>query len=147
MGLVKEFREFAMRGNVMDMAVGIVIGVAFGKIISSFVNDVLMPPIGMLLGNVDFSQLAITLREAVAADPATGVAAVEAVTVRYGSFINTVLDFIIVAFCIFMVIKGMNRLKREKAAPAAAPTTKDCPKCCSSIPIKASRCPHCTSEI
>lgn len=137
MGMMKEFKEFAMRGNVVDMAVGIIIGGAFGKIVSSLVNDVIMPPIGLLLGNVDFSELAVTLREA-SADTA-------AVTIKYGLFINTILDFIIVAFAIFMMIKQMNRFKKE--APAAAPTTKDCPKCFTAIPIKATRCPNCTSEL
>lgn len=138
--MLKEFKEFAMRGNVVDMAVGIIIGAAFGKIVSSLVNDVIMPPIGMILGNVDFSDLAITLKAA--------TAETEAVVIKYGVFINTVLDFIIVAFAIFMVIKQMNRLKKTEPAPAAAePTTKDCPKCFSAIPIKATRCPHCTSEI
>jgi large conductance mechanosensitive channel len=139
MGMIREFKEFAMRGNVVDMAVGIIIGGAFGKIVTSLVNDVVMPPIGMLMGNVDFSSLAITLREkATAAD---------AVTIKYGVFINTVLDFVVVAFCIFMVIKAMNRMQRAEAKPPKAPTTKDCPKCCSSIPIKATRCPNCTSEL
>ena len=137
MGMLKEFREFAMRGNVVDMAVGIIIGGAFGKIVSSLVNDVVMPPIGMLLGNMDFSSLSITLREK------TTEAA--AVTINYGLFINTMLDFVIVAFVIFMVIKQMNRLKREE--PPKEPNTKDCPMCCSSIPIKATRCPQCTSEL
>ncbi len=139
MGIMKEFKEFAMRGNVMDMAVGIVIGGAFGKIVSSLVNDVIMPPVGMLLGNVDFTKLAVTLKEK------TGD--VEAVAVKYGLFINTVLDFIIVAFCIFMVIKGINSLKRKAEEPPKEPTTKDCPKCCTSIAIKATRCPNCTSEL
>ena len=139
MGMMKEFKEFAMRGNVVDMAVGIVIGGAFGKIVTSLVNDVIMPPIGMLLGNVDFSQLSITLREKT--DKAAAVA------INYGQFINTVLDFVIVAFCIFMVIKAMNRMKRKDEEPPKKPTTKDCPKCCSSIPIKATRCPNCTSEL
>ena len=137
MSMVKEFKEFAMRGNVVDMAVGIVIGGAFGKIVSSLVNDVIMPPIGLILGNVDFSNLAITLREK--------TVAAEAVTIKYGLFINTVLDFVIVAFAIFMVIKQMNRLKK-KEAPAEV-TTKECPKCLSTIALKASRCPNCTSEI
>jgi large conductance mechanosensitive channel len=137
--MISEFKEFAMRGNVVDMAVGIIIGGAFGKIVTSLVNDVIMPPIGMLMGNVDFSSLAITLRQQ-AADAG-------AVTIRYGVFINTVLDFLIVAFCIFMVIKAMNRMKRAEAEPPPAPTTKDCPKCCSSIPLKATRCPNCTSEL
>ncbi len=139
MGLIKEFKEFAMRGNVVDMAVGIIIGAAFGKIVTSLVNDVIMPPVGMLMGKVDFSQLAITLSEK--------TADAEAVTIKYGVFLNTVLDFIIVAFCIFMVIKAMNQMKRKEEEPVKEPTTKDCPKCCSSIPIKATRCPNCTSEI
>jgi large conductance mechanosensitive channel len=139
MGMMREFKEFAMRGNVVDMAVGIVIGGAFGKIVSSLVNDVIMPPIGVLLGNVDFASLAITLKGK--------TAEAEAVTVKYGVFINTVLDFVIVAFAIFMVIKQMNRLKRKEEAPPPAPTTRECPKCFSTIPIKATRCPNCTSEL
>jgi large conductance mechanosensitive channel len=139
MGMIKEFKEFAMRGNVIDMAVGIIIGGAFGKIVSSFVNDVIMPPIGLLLGNVDFTQLAITLK--------AKTAEAEAVTIKYGVFINTVLDFIIVAFVIFMVIKQMNRLKAKEEVPAAEPTTKECPKCFTAIPIRAMRCPNCTSEL
>ncbi|NQS71129.1 MAG: large-conductance mechanosensitive channel protein MscL [Desulfobulbaceae bacterium] len=135
--MLKEFKEFAMRGNVVDMAVGIIIGAAFGKIVTSLVNDVIMPPIGLLLGNVDFSNLALTLKEK--------SAEAEAVTLNYGMFINTVLDFLIVAFAIFMIIKQMNRLKKQEPAPEA--TTKDCPKCFSSIPIQATRCPHCTSEL
>jgi len=138
MPVLKEFKEFAMRGNVMDMAVGIIIGGAFGKIISSLVSDVIMPPIGVLLGKVDFSQLALTLKEK------TPDAA--AVTIKYGTFINTVLDFIIVAFAIFILIKQLNRFKKEEAL-AAAPETKECPRCYSAIPIKATRCPHCTSEL
>jgi len=119
MGLLKEFREFAVRGNVMDMAVGIIIGAAFGKIVSSLVADVIMPPIGVLLGGVDFSSLKLTVRNA--APAADGVAAVEAVTINYGSFINTVIDFLIVAFAIFMVIKAMNAAKRKQAAAPAPP--------------------------
>lgn len=139
MGMLKEFKEFAMRGNVVDMAVGIIIGAAFGKIVSSLVKDVIMPPIGLLLGNVDFSSLALTLR--------AKTETAEAVTINYGVFINTVLDFIIVAFAIFIVIKQMNRFKRKEAAPVVVPTTKECPKCFSVIPIKATRCPNCTSDI
>ena len=139
MGMLKEFKEFAMRGNVVDMAVGIIIGAAFGKIVSSLVNDVIMPPIGLLLGNIDFSQLAITLREK--------TVAAEAVTIKYGVFVNTVLDFIIVAFAIFMVIKQMNRFKKKEEVAVAEPTVKECPKCFTSIPIKAMRCPNCTSEL
>jgi large conductance mechanosensitive channel len=140
MSMMKEFREFAMRGNVVDMAVGIIIGGAFGKIVSSLVADVIMPPIGLLLGGVDFSNLVITLKQAVGDVPA--------VTLNYGVFINTVLDFIIIAFAIFMVIKGMNKMKRkEEPKPAPAPTTKVCPKCFTEISIKATRCPNCTSEL
>ncbi len=140
MGMVKEFKEFAMRGNVVDMAVGIIIGGAFGKIVSSLVNDVLMPPIGALLGGMDFSSLAVTVREASFGKTA--------VVISYGKFINTVIDFIIVAFCIFMVIKAMNALKKKEApAPAPAPTTKNCSFCLSAIPLKATRCPCCTSEV
>jgi large conductance mechanosensitive channel len=139
MGMLKEFKEFAMRGNVVDMAVGIIIGAAFGKIVSSLVNDVIMPPIGLLLGNIDFSQLAITLSEK--------TVAAEAVTIKYGVFINTVLDFIIVAFAIFMVIKQMNRFKKKEEVAVAEPTVKECPKCFTAIPIKAMRCPNCTSEL
>ena len=137
MSIAKEFKEFAMRGNVVDMAVGIVIGGAFGKIVSSLVSDVIMPPIGMILGDVDFSKLSIVLREK--------TATAEAVAIKYGLFINTLLDFVIVAFAIFMVIKQMNRLKK-KEAPAEV-TTKECPKCFSTIALQASRCPNCTSEI
>lgn len=138
MGILKEFKAFAMRGNLVDIATGMIIGAAFGKIVSSLVSDVIMPPIGLLLGNVDFSSLSIVLREQTAGTPA--------VTVKYGVFINTVLDFIIVAFAIFMVIKQMNRLRRQEEAPAS-PTTKECPKCFTTIPIKATRCPNCTSEL
>jgi len=137
MGIVKEFRDFAMKGNVVDMAVGIIIGVAFGKIVSSLVGDVIMPPIGYLLGNVDFSSLAFTLKEATDSSPA--------VTIKYGLFINMIIDFLIVAFVIFMVIKLMNSLK--KPAPAPAATTKDCPHCLMSVPLKATRCGHCTSDL
>jgi len=139
MGMLKEFKEFAMRGNVMDMAVGIIIGAAFGKIITSLVNDVIMPPIGLLLGKVDFSNLAITLK--------AKTEAAEAVTLKYGVFINTILDFVIVAFAIFILIKQINRFKRKEDTPVAEPTTKECPKCYTAIPIKATRCPNCTSDL
>ena len=141
--MLKEFKEFAMRGNVLDMAVGIIIGAAFGKIVSSFVNDVLMPPIGLLMGKVDFSNLFVTLGGASYATLAEAQA-VGAPTIRYGVFINTIIDFVIVAFAIFLVVQQMNRLKRE--APAA-PTTKECTYCCSQIPLAATRCPSCTSEL
>jgi large conductance mechanosensitive channel len=149
--MFKEFKAFVMRGNVVDMAIGIVIGAAFGSIVKSFVDDVLMPPIGLLLGNVDFSNLFITLKEgAKAAGPYASLAAAKAagaVTLNAGVFINTVISFLIIALAVFVVIKGINRMKREEEAPAAAPTTKECPYCLSSIPLKASRCPHCTSEL
>jgi len=142
--MLKEFKAFALRGNVIDMAVGIIIGAAFGKIVSSFVNDVIMPPIGMLLGNADFSDLFIDLSGAGYATLAEAKEA-GAATLNYGMFINTVLDFTIVAFAIFVVVKQMNRLK--KAPAPADPTTKECPHCLSTIPIKASKCAHCTSKV
>jgi len=151
MGMMKEFKEFAVKGNVVDMAVGIVIGAAFGTIIKSLVADVVMPPVGLLLGGVDFSNLFIVLKDA--ADGAAVYAtmaeaqAAGAVTLNYGAFINTIISFVIVAFAIFILIKNMNKLKKKEEAPAAAPTTKDCPHCLSSIPIKATRCPNCTSNI
>jgi large conductance mechanosensitive channel len=143
--MLKEFKEFAMKGNVLDMAVGIIIGAAFGKIITSFVSDVLMPPIGLLLGKVDFSNLFINLSGqsyATLKDAKTAGAA----TINYGVFFNTVLDFVIVAFAIFLLIRQVNRMKREQAAPPV-PTTKECSYCLSAIPIKATRCPHCTSDL
>ena len=129
--MLKEFKEFALRGNVVDMAVGIVIGAAFGTIVKSLVADVIMPPIGLLLGGIDFSNLFIVLRHGAEA----------------GAFINTVISFLIVAFAIFMVIKSMNKLKRKEEEKPAEPTTKECPKCFSTISIKATRCPLCTSEL
>ena len=132
----KEFREFAMRGNVVDMAVGIIIGTAFGKVITSLVNDILMPPIGFILGKVDFSSLAITLHEKTANTPG--------VVISYGTFINTIIDFIIVAFAMFIVIKQVNRFTQSKQLQ---PDKKDCPYCCSSISINAKRCPDCTSTL
>ena len=149
--MFKEFKEFAMRGNVVDMAVGIIIGAAFGTIIKSLVDDILMPPIGLLLGNVDFSNIFITLKEgAKAAGPYASVAAAKqagAVTLNLGVFINTVISFLIVAFAVFLVIRGLNRMKREQEASPAAPDTKECPYCFTAIPIQASRCPHCTSQL
>ncbi len=144
--MFKEFKKFAMRGNVVDMAVGIIIGAAFGKIVASFVKDIIMPPIGLLLGDVDFSNLFVNLSEGSYATLAQAQEA-GAATLNYGAFINTVVDFLIVAFAIFIVIRQMNRLKQPKEAAPAEPTTKDCPFCLSTIPIKASRCPSCTSEL
>jgi len=142
--MLKEFKDFAMRGNVLDMAVGIIIGAAFGKIITSFVSDILMPPIGLILGNADFSNLFVDLKGGSYASLAAAKAA-GAATLNYGLFINTVIDFLIVAFAIFLLIRQVNRFSRPQAAPA--PTTKDCPHCLSSIPLKATRCAHCTSEL
>jgi len=142
--MLKEFKEFAMRGNVIDMAVGIIIGAAFGKIVASFVKDIIMPPIGLLMGGVDFSGLFLNLSSTGYATLAEAQKA-GAPTLNYGIFINTVIDFIIVAFAIFIVIKQMNRLKKEP--PPADPTSKECPHCLSEIPIKATRCGHCTSEL
>ena len=144
--MFKEFKTFAMRGNVVDMAVGIIIGAAFGKIVASFVKDIIMPPIGLLLGDVDFSNLFVNLSEGSYATLAQAQEA-GAATLNYGAFINTVVDFLIVAFAIFIVIRQMNRLKKPEEAAPAEPTTKDCPFCLSAIPIKASRCPSCTSEL
>ena len=148
--MLKEFKEFAMRGNVVDMAVGIVIGAAFGTIVKSLVADVLMPPIGLLMGGVDFSNLFIIVKEGSVAGPFETLAnahAAGAVTINYGVFINTIISFLIVAFAIFMVIKGMNSMKKQEEEAPADPTEKDCPHCFTSIPIKATRCPHCTSEL
>ena len=151
MGMVKEFKEFAMRGNVVDMAVGIIIGGAFGTIVKSLVNDVLMPPIGLLLGGVDFSNFFVVLKEgAKGAAPYAALADAQsagAVTINYGLFLNGVISFLIVAFAVFLLIKGINTMKREEEAPPAEPTTKECPFCMSTIAIKASRCPSCTSDL
>jgi len=148
--MFKEFREFAMRGNVMDMAVGIIIGAAFGTIVNSLVQDVIMPPIGLILGHVDFTNLFIVLKEgSKAAGPYATVAAAKsagAVTLNFGVFINTIISFVIVAFAVFILVRTMNRMRRQEAAPPA-PTTKECDYCFSQIPIRATRCPNCTSEL
>ena len=148
--MFKEFKEFAVKGNVLDMAVGIIIGAAFGAIVTSFVNDVIMPPIGLLLGNVDFSSLFMVLKEGKVAAPYATLAdakAAGAVTINLGIFINTIINFLIVAFAIFFVVKNVNRMKREEEAPPAVPTTKECPFCLSAIPIKAVKCGSCTSDL
>ncbi len=144
--MLKEFKEFAMKGNVLDMAIGIIIGAAFGKIVTSFVNDVLMPPIGKLMGKVDFSGLYINLSGASYKSLAEAKAA-GAATINYGIFLNTVLDFLIVAFAIFLLIRQVNKLRAPKPAPPAPPSTKECTYCLSVIPIKAVRCPQCTSDL
>jgi large conductance mechanosensitive channel len=141
--MLKEFKEFAMRGSVLDLAVGVIIGAAFGKIVSSLVDDVLMPPLGRLIGHVDFSNLFVNLSdksyETIAAAKAAG-----APTLNYGNFINTIINFLIVAFAIFLLVRAVNRWT---AKPAAAPTTKDCPQCAMAIPVAAKRCGHCTSQV
>lgn len=142
--MLKAFKEFAMKGNVLDMAIGVIIGGAFGKIVSSLVSDVLMPPIGLLMGKVDFSSLFLNL----SGSPQPSLTAAKAAgtpTINYGVFLQTVFDFIIIAFVIFMLVKQINRLKKPE--PSAAPITKDCPQCLSTIPIKASKCAHCTSNV
>ena len=142
--MFKEFKEFAVKGNVIDLAVGIIMGIAFGAIISSLVNDIIMPPIGLLLGNIDFANLFINLSGT--AYPSLKAAKdAGAATINYGVFINTVLNFIIVALVVFVLVRQINRLKKEPAP--AAPNTKECKYCLSSIPIKATRCPHCTSQL
>jgi large conductance mechanosensitive channel len=148
--MFKEFKEFAMRGNVVDMAVGIIIGVAFGAIIKSLVADVIMPPIGLLLGNVDFSNMFLVLKQGAAAGPYASLDAAKeagAVVLSYGIFINTIINFLIVAFAIFLVIRNMNKLKKKAEEKPAEPTTKECPHCLSTIAIKAMRCAFCTSEV
>jgi large conductance mechanosensitive channel len=145
--MLKEFKDFVMRGNVLDLAVAVIIGGAFGKIVTSFVNDILMPPIGLLLGGVDFANLFLSL-DGKTYDSLEAAKAAGAATVNYGVFLNTVIDFLIVAFVIFFVVRTANRMK--KPAPAAAPaepTTKECPHCFTQIPIKATRCPNCTSQL
>jgi len=148
----KEFKEFAVKGNVLDMAIGIIIGAAFGTIVQSLVRDVIMPPIGFLLGNVDFSNLFILLKSGLEIPgPYSSVDAAQkagAVTINYGLFINAVISFLIVAFAVFLIVKMFNKLKRkEEALPPASPTEKDCPFCFSKIPVKAVKCAHCTSAL
>jgi large conductance mechanosensitive channel len=148
--MLKEFKEFAMRGNVLDMAVGIIIGAAFGTIVASFVADIIMPPIGMLLGNVDFSNIFVVLKDGKVPGPYASVAAAKAAgatSINFGLFVNTIINFAIVAFAIFLVIRNVNKLKRKEEVPPPVPTTKDCPFCLSTIPVKATRCGHCTSEL
>lgn len=142
--MLQEFKEFAMRGNVLDMAIGVILGGAFGKIVSSMVSDILMPPLGLLLGHVDFSSLFVNL----SGTPQPSLAAAKAAgapTINYGVFLQTILDFLIIAFVIFMIVKQVNRFKKPQ--PAAIPTTKDCPYCLSTIPLGATKCAHCTSSV
>jgi large conductance mechanosensitive channel len=139
MSMMQEFKKFAMRGNVLDMAVGIIIGAAFGTIVSSLVADVIMPPIGILLGGIDFSSFALTIKEATPESPA--------VLIKYGVFINAIINFLIVAFAIFLLIRGFNKLQKQEAPAPAAPTTKECPECSMTIPLAAKRCGHCTAVL
>jgi large conductance mechanosensitive channel len=144
--ILKEFKEFIMRGNVLDMAIGIVIGVAFGKIVTSLVSDIIMPPIGLLLGGVNFSDLFINM-SGVSYASLEAAKAAGAPTINYGVFLNVIIDFIIVAFVIFLIVRLVNRLQRRKEAEPEAPTTKECPFCITTIPLKATRCPSCTSQL
>jgi len=148
--MFKEFKEFAMRGNVVDMAVGIIIGGAFGTIVKSLVDDVLMPPIGLLLGGVDFSNFFVILKDGAAPGPYAALAdaqAAGAVSINYGIFLNAVISFLIVAFAVFLLIRGINAMRRQEEAAPPPPDVKECEYCASSIPIRASRCPHCTSQL
>ena len=148
--MLEEFKKFAMKGNMVDMAVGIVIGAAFGAIVKSLVSDILMPPLGILMGNVNFSDLFVVLKEGTTPGPFATLAAAKdagAVTLNYGLLVNTIVNFLIVAFAIFFVVRGINRLKAQEEAPPAEPTTKECPLCLSTVPIKATRCGHCTSDL
>ncbi len=148
--MFKEFKEFAVKGNVVDMAVGIIVGAAFGTIVTSLVNDIIMPPIGVLLGNMDFTNLFLVVREGKIPAPyasLTDAKAAGAATINFGLFINTIISFLIVSFSVFLLVKNINRLKRQAEEPPVLPVTKECPFCLSVIPIKAVRCPHCTSEI
>jgi large conductance mechanosensitive channel len=149
--MLKDFKEFAMKGNVVDMAVGIIIGGAFGTIVTTLVSQVLMPPLGLLIGGVDFSNLYIVLKDGIkAAGPYSGLVdakAAGAVTLNYGLFLNSVFSFLIMAFAVFLLVKAINTLRREEKQLPSAPTTKECPYCLSIVPLKARRCPNCTSEI
>jgi large conductance mechanosensitive channel len=148
--MLKEFKEFAVKGSVFDMAIGIIIGAAFGPIVSSFVNDILMPPLGMLLGDADFTNLFAVLKGGSPAGPYSSLTIAQeagAVTINYGLFINTIINFLIVAFAVFLMVRLINRFKSEEEAPPEEPTTKVCPHCATDIPIPAIRCPHCTSEL
>ena len=150
MALMKEFREFAVKGNVIDMAVGIIVGGAFGTIVKSLVDDVLMPPVGLLLGGVDFKDLFVVLRSGDPGPPYVTIADAQAsgaVTLNYGQFINNVIAFLIVAFAVFLLVKAINRLRREEQVAPKAPTDRACPFCAMTIPIQATRCPHCTSGL
>ena len=144
--MLKEFKEFAMKGNMLDLAIGLILGAAFGAIVASLVNDVIMPPIGLLLGRVDFKELFLALNGQTYATLADAKKAAAPV-IAYGSFLNTIINFLIVAFVAFLIVKQANRMKKQEPAPVLAPVNKDCPFCASAIPIKAVRCPNCTSDL
>jgi large conductance mechanosensitive channel len=148
--MLKEFREFAVKGNMVDMAVGIIIGAAFGSVVNSLVADIIMPPVGLFLGNVNFSDLLVVLREGKTPGPYASLAAAKAagaVTLNYGLFINTLISFLVVALSVFLLVRSINRLRKEEQAPPEVPTTKECPYCLSVVPLGAVRCGHCTSEL
>jgi len=148
--MMKDFKEFALRGNVLDMAVGIIIGAAFATIVKSLVEDIIMPPIGLLLGNVDFNNLFIVLKQGATAGPYAALMDAKeagAVSINYGMFINHIITFLIIAFCVFMIVRNFVKMRKKEEAPPAEPTTKDCPHCFSAIPIKATRCAFCTSQL
>lgn len=148
--MLKDFKEFAMRGNVIDMAVGIIIGGAFGTIVKSLVDDILMPPIGLMLGGVDFTNIFLVLKEGATSGPYAALAdakAAGAVSINFGVFLNNVISFLIVAFAVFLLIRAINKLRRQEETPPPPATTKECPFCISAVPVKASRCPHCTSQL
>lgn len=148
--IIKEFKEFAMKGNVVDLAVGLVLGAAFGAIVKSLVDDIIMPPIGLLLGKVDFSNLFVVIREGTTPPPYNTVSLAKeagAITLNIGVFINVIISFVIVAFAMFMIIKAMNRMKKEPPKPEVVPSTKECPFCLSCVPLKATKCPFCTSDL
>ena len=148
--MLREFKEFAMRGNVLDMAVGIIIGAAFGVIVQSLVADVIMPPIGLVLGNVDFTDFFVVLKEGDPAGPYASLAQAKdagAVSLNYGLFITAIINFIIIAFAVFLMVRSFNRLKKKEEAPLPEPETKECPYCLSKVPIKAVKCAYCTSEL
>jgi large conductance mechanosensitive channel len=148
--MFKEFKEFAVKGNVIDMAVGIIIGAAFGTVVNSLVNDIIMPPVGVLLGNMDFTNIFLVLKEGKVPEPYASLSAAKAAgaaTINFGLFINTIISFLIVSFSVFLLVKNINRLRRQSEAPPPAPATKECPYCLSVVPIKAVRCGHCTSDL
>jgi large conductance mechanosensitive channel len=148
--MLKEFKEFALQGNVVDMAIGIIIGAAFGVIVNSLVNDIIMPPIGLLLGGVDFANLYILLQDGDPAGPYASLVDAQtagAVTINYGMFINAVISFLIIAFVVFLIVRAVNRMRREEEAPEEEPTTQECPYCLSAIPLNAARCAYCTSQL